>query len=359
MTRPIHTVVASLASLILSGTLLGHSAVEPVPRGEEWWKQRQQTLNQRSADAGEKAEILFIGDSITQGWENEGKEVWAQHFAPRNAVNLGIGGDRTQHVLWRLENGNLKGVKPKAAVVMIGTNNSNGEDNSVSQIAEGVTAIVAKLRQALPDTKVLLVGIFPRGESPNNQRGKVLQVNQILSRLADGKSVFWIDFGSRYVDAQGLIPRDLMPDYLHLSPAAYQIWADELEGPLVRVAGVTQLGNSSAPNPTAKTAEGLTGKWKFTTPGPDGQPVTFPMELTQSGNRLTGRFSRGGDRWLQIEDGKVEGSEFSWTVKRDRPDGQSMIYQMSGKVSGGELAGSAKTSMDGNDITTSWTARRE
>ena len=359
MAYPAHPFIATIASLILSGTLLGHSAVEPVPRGEEWWKQRQQTLNQRSADAGGKAEILFIGDSITQGWENEGKEVWAKHFAPRNAVNLGIGGDRTQHVLWRLENGNLKGVKPKAAVVMIGTNNSNGEDNSVSQIAEGVTAIVSKLRQALPDTQVLLVGIFPRGESPNNQRGKILQVNQILARLADGKSVHWIDFGSRYVDAQGLIPHDLMPDYLHLSPAAYQIWADQLEEPLVRLAGVTAAGKSSTPSPAAKTAEGLSGKWKFTTPGPDGQPVTFPLEITQAGNRLTGRFSRGGDRWLPIEDGKIEGNDFSWTVKRDRPDGQSMVYKMSGKISGGELAGSAKASMDGNEITTSWTARRE
>ena len=258
MTRPIRSLVASVAavivaasvaSVVLSGILDRHSTVEPVPRSEEWWKQRQQILNQRAADAGEKAEILFIGDSITQGWENQGKEVWARHFAPRNALNLGIAGDRTQHVLWRLENGNLKGVKPKAAVVMIGTNNSNGLGNTESEIAEGVSAIVTLLRRTLPDTKVLLVGIFPRGKSPNYKRGRILQVNQILSRLADGKSVFWIDFGSRYIDAHGLIQRDLMPDFLHLSPAGYQIWADQLEEPLrmVGVSGLRTASPASAP----------------------------------------------------------------------------------------------------------------
>ncbi len=335
---------AVLAGVAFGGFALLNNVLWPIADRINGRADRLEVVLKRAADRAEglpddlAEAVLAHGPNSVPRSETDGKEKLAAAIA---------------EILKK------KGVKPKAAVVMIGTNNSNGEDNTVSQIAEGVSAIVAKLRQALPDTKVLLVGIFPRGESPNPQRGKVLQVNQVLSRLADGKSVFWIDFGSRYVDAQGLIPRDLMPDYLHLSPAAYQIWADELEAPLVRIAGVTPLGTSAAPPSPAKAAEGLTGKWKFTTPGPDGQPVTFPMELTQSGNRITGRFSRGGDRWLQIENGKVEGNEFSWTVKRDRPDGQSMIYQMSGKVAGGELAGSAKASMDGNDITTSWTARRE
>ena len=82
-----------------------HSAVEAVPRGDMGWKDRQDLLNKRASEAGEKAQVIFIGDSITQGWEGAGKEVWARYYAPRNAVNLGIGGDRTQHVLWRLENG--------------------------------------------------------------------------------------------------------------------------------------------------------------------------------------------------------------------------------------------------------------
>lgn len=152
--------------------------------------------------------------------------MWENYYAPRNALNLGIGGDRTQHVLWRLDNGNLTGLKPKAAVLMIGTNNSNGEDNTVEQIADGVTAIVAKLKEKMPGIKILLVPIFPRSENPSPQRGKVLQVNQIIQKLADEQQVFWMDFGHQFVNADGTIPRDLMPDYLHLSTKAYGIWAE-------------------------------------------------------------------------------------------------------------------------------------
>jgi len=101
-----------------------HSALEPAPRNEQGWKDRHASINKKAAEAGKKCELVFIGDSITQGWEGEGKKVWADHYTKYHAVNLGIGGDRTQHVLWRLENGNLEGLSPKAAVVMIGTNNS-------------------------------------------------------------------------------------------------------------------------------------------------------------------------------------------------------------------------------------------
>lgn len=169
--------------------------------------------------------------------EGEGKEVWAARFARYSAVNLGIGGDRTQHVLWRLDNGNLKGLKPKAAVVMIGTNNSNGEDNTPGQIADGITAIVRKLREKLPDTKILLIPIFPRGENFNNQRGKILQVNQVVQRLADGKNILWVDVGYKFVTPEGRIPRELMPDYLHLSPAAYEMWAEAIDPILVKIIG--------------------------------------------------------------------------------------------------------------------------
>lgn len=240
MGAKIRATIALLVSVLSSNVLFGaelHSAVDPLPRFDQGWKSRQELLNKRAEEAGEKAEVIFIGDSITQGWEGEGKEIWARNYAPYNAVNLGIGGDRTQHVLYRLDNGNLKGLKPKAAVVMIGTNNSNGEDNSVEQIAQGITAIVQKLREKLPNTKVLLIPIFPRGENPNPQRGKINQVNQIVQNLADGEKVIWVDFGHRFVTAEGRIPRDLMPDYLHLSSKAYGIWADALAEPLKKAVG--------------------------------------------------------------------------------------------------------------------------
>ena len=214
-----------------------HSAVDPMPRPDDGWKKRQASLNERVAQTGKKAQLIFIGDSITQGWEGEGKEVWAERYAKFDAVNLGIGGDRTQHVLWRLDHGNLEGLSPKAAVVMIGTNNSNGEDNTAEQIAEGVSAIVKKLRSKLPSMKILLVPIFPRGENPNPQRGKVLQANQIIQKLADGENVLWVDFGHKFIDEQGQIPRDIMPDFLHLTKKGYEIWADSIKEPLARVLG--------------------------------------------------------------------------------------------------------------------------
>ncbi|PYM15117.1 MAG: hypothetical protein DME18_05075 [Verrucomicrobia bacterium] len=240
--KPIHRFLWILyVTVALSPRLVfAHSAVEPVPRGDQGWKDRQDLLNKRTTEAGEKAQVIFIGDSITQGWEGEGKEVWAKYYAHRNAVNLGIGGDRTQHVLWRFDHGNLDGLKPKAAAIMIGTNNSNGEDNTVDQIADGVTAIVRKLREKLPQTRVLLLAIFPRSENPSLARGKVLQVNQILQKLADDRNVFWIDFGYKFVNSDGTIPHDLMPDYLHLSRRGYEIWAEAIEDKLSAILGDTR-----------------------------------------------------------------------------------------------------------------------
>ena len=234
---------ALILTLIASAQLVfAHSAVEPVPRNDQWWRDRHASFNKRVADLGDKSQLIFIGDSITQGWEGEGKEAWAEHFAKYDAINLGIGGDRTQHVLWRLDNGNLDGLNPKAAVVMIGTNNSNGEDNTAEQIADGVRQIVRKLRSKLPNTKILLVAIFPRGENPNPQRGKILQANQIIRKLADGQNVLWVDFGHKYVDEEGLIPREIMPDFLHLSKRGYEMWVESLRNPLRRVMG-EQSGN--------------------------------------------------------------------------------------------------------------------
>ena len=118
-----------------------HSALNPVPRGGGWTK-RHESFNKRVAQG--KCDLVFIGDSITQGWGGKGKGVWAKFYGKRNTVNLGIGGDRTQHVIWRLDNGNLKNITPKAAVIMIGTNNAGG--NTSKEIADGVGVIVKQIR---------------------------------------------------------------------------------------------------------------------------------------------------------------------------------------------------------------------
>jgi lysophospholipase L1-like esterase len=218
-----------------------NTAVMPEPRTGNWTN-RAALLNQRVKE-NPNAELLFIGDSITQGWEgNGGKDTWQKYYGGRKAINLGIGGDRTQHVLWRLQNGNLEGIKPKAAVVMIGTNNSNKEDNTAGDIVEGVAAIVKELREKQPQMKILLLAIFPRGQTFSPQRGKLTQVNQVLQKLDDGKDVFFLDFGHRFLEMDGSLPKEIMPDYLHLSQKGYEIWAEAIEPKLAGLLGDQAVG---------------------------------------------------------------------------------------------------------------------
>jgi lysophospholipase L1-like esterase len=178
-----------------------------------------------------KAEVLFLGDSITAGWANPGKEVWAKAFGQWTPANFGIGGDRTQHVLWRIENGELEGIKPKATVIMIGTNNTR--DDSAEDIAKGVTEIVKTVRQKLPSTKILLLAVFPRGTKPDGSLAnpgyeKIKQVNKIIAKLDDKKNVHFLDIGDKFLQGKAALPAEIMPDFLHLSPAGYQIWADAI-----------------------------------------------------------------------------------------------------------------------------------
>ena len=161
------TIVVGLAPEIVRAQDKPNDAVIPATRGEGWMR-RHESFNERAKQGD--VDLLFIGDSITQGWENEpprgGKEVWAEFYGKRNSMNLDISGDRTQHVLWRLENGNLEGIKPKLAILMIGTNNAAA--NSSEQIAAGIKAIVEKIRVKLPSTKVLVLAIFPTGSNPTS-----------------------------------------------------------------------------------------------------------------------------------------------------------------------------------------------
>jgi beta-glucosidase len=201
-----------------------HSATTPVPR-EGNWMQMHKAINNR-AKQGE-IDLIFLGDSITQGWNNN--DAWQKHYGNRRAANMGIGGDRTQHVLWRLDNGNVEGLNPKAVVLMIGTNNSNGEDNTAEEIADGIKAIVHKLREKLPNTKILLLGVFPRGEKPNPQRDKINQVNRLISDVRDPLFVQYLDIGNKFLSPDGTISKEVMPDFLHLSPKGYEIWAEAIE----------------------------------------------------------------------------------------------------------------------------------
>ncbi len=178
-----------------------------------------------------KAQVVFLGDSITQGWGGQ-KAIWEKAFGKYKPANFGIGGDRTQHVLWRIQNGELEGIKPKAVVIMIGTNNSGSD--SAEGIAKGVTKIVETVRAKQPDAKILLLAVFPRGEkaSPNPGRDKLKAVNAIIAKLHDGKSVHYMDIGEKFLQADGVLTKEIMPDFLHLSSKGYQIWADAITAKL-------------------------------------------------------------------------------------------------------------------------------
>ena len=218
--------------VVLSSFTLCQAADElatttPVSKPDDWWQQRHQKINDRAKQGD--VDLIFIGDSITQGWEGDpGKDVWQKFYGSRKAMNAGIGGDRTQHVLWRLEHGNIDGIKPKLAVVMIGTNNSGAD--SPGDIAAGIMAIVEKLREKLPGTKILLLGVFPRGPNGEDEKRQVnVATNNIIKSLDDGKKVFYLDISDEFLGDDGKLSKQIMPDLLHLSTRGYEIWAEAIE----------------------------------------------------------------------------------------------------------------------------------
>jgi lysophospholipase L1-like esterase len=179
-------------------------------------------------------EIAFIGDSITEGWGGAGKAAWEKVWAPKHAVNCGIGGDRTQHVIGRLDRGLLDALAGPnnhitRIVLLIGTNNSM--DDSADDIALGVRAITDKLHAKLPEAKITLMAVFPRGQWPNPLRDTIGSLNVRLGQLAamHADYIRVLDINGKYLTPQGEIPHDLMPDYLHLSPGGYAIWSEAIE----------------------------------------------------------------------------------------------------------------------------------
>jgi len=203
-----------------------NTAIKPVPRDAGWIARHERFLER--AKKGD-VDVLFLGDSITEGWGKNGKEIWQTRYEALQAANFGIGGDRTEHVLWRLRAGKeLQGIHPKVVVLMIGTNNTSV--NSADEIAQGVTEIVHELRKQLPHGKVLLLGVFPRSAEPTHpSRGKIKDVNKQIAKLDDGKQVRYLDIGDKFLDADGKLQREIMYDALHLTPQGYKIWADGIQ----------------------------------------------------------------------------------------------------------------------------------
>jgi beta-glucosidase len=216
-----------------------HKAVTPTDRLDvEWWAQRHQEILERVAQGN--VDLIFVGDSITHYWDRSGKEIWQQYYAPRNAVNMGYGSDGTQHVLWRLENGEIDGIDPKLAVLLIGINNSYWSEYTAEQVADGIKAVCAKIRTKLPKTKILMLAIFPYGEDKqcekvkydvvsNALHAKNHKVSQLASQIAGGKHIFYLDINKAFLDENGLLTRDIMPDLVHPNEKGYKIWAEAME----------------------------------------------------------------------------------------------------------------------------------
>ena len=221
------------------------STVVPVTQDRSWpqydWSKRHELTSEAVKHA--KPQILFVGDSITHFFGGEqfdsyalrGQQTWGEFYAPRNAGNLGFGWDKTENVLWRLRYGAIDGIAPKLVVMMIGTNNTG--TCSAPDIAAGIEAIIQEFNKRLPQSKILLLGIFPRGEKPNPQREKIAEINGIISKLNGTHNVTFLDIGPKFLTPEGLITKDIMPDFLHPNEKGYRIWAEAIEPTVKRLMG--------------------------------------------------------------------------------------------------------------------------
>jgi lysophospholipase L1-like esterase len=214
-------------------------AAPPAPRTEAEAIETFHRINTRVKS--EHYRILFFGDSITERWSLplwDAKRVWDANLAPRGVLNAGVSGDRTEHLRWRLDHGNLDGPPPKGMIVMIGTNDL-GHGRPPAEAAEGVRQVLLQLRQKVPNARILLLGLTPRGGGPRDPlRVKASQVNQMLGSCADGQTIWATDIGQPLLDAKGMLSNTLSPDYLHFNAAGYERiapgldrWIDQVFGP--------------------------------------------------------------------------------------------------------------------------------
>ena len=253
------------------------------PQYPQAWQNMHKGLLERTKQG--KVNIAFIGDSITLGWTDAGKEIWNKRYVPLGAVDYGIGGDSTRQVLWRIAHGEMDGISPKLIVLNIGTNNLYSDNNAGSdeEIAEGITAVVTTLRKKLPETKILLCGILPRQNDYFSNR--IIHINSIIGKLDDGKTVRFLDMKDKFADSPAQIKANLYNpgDHLHLVTEGYQVWADAMQ-----TLFISMLGKMAAMAPksngehwialpmvsAAQTAAGIT---------PGGEGCQYPQTIAIDG----------------------------------------------------------------------------
>ena len=223
-----------------------HPSTTPQVRLASWWFTRHaekiaEIEAANDAKQNKSIELLMVGDSITNNFDKggPGEPIWKQHFEPLNALNLGFGGDRTNHVLWRLDHLPPLKTPPKAASLMIGTNNICWGSDKPKQAAEGVQEITQKLNAMYPEMKILVLGVFPRREQPNHpHRKQIIELNSYLpDLLKDIPNVSFMDIGAEFLDEKGVLSREMMPDTTHPSEKAHEIWAQAITPKLKEMMG--------------------------------------------------------------------------------------------------------------------------
>ncbi len=218
------------ALVTTSLTAAENPALTPAAKTEGWWQDRHASFLAKAKAGG--VDALFLGDSITQGWEAAGSEAWQFEFAPFRPANFGINADRIEHLLWRITNGELDGITPKVIVLLIGTNNLKGGTTrqTPAEIRDGVASVLHELRQRLPGSTIILCGILPRQTKKYDWMPATLkETNTLLANLADGNHVRFLDMTSTFALADGTLVRGLYQnDELHLQNAGYWRWADAL-----------------------------------------------------------------------------------------------------------------------------------
>lgn len=194
----------------------------------EWWMPRHE---QKFAEEGrENAELLLIGDSITHGWEDDGNEVWETYFAGIETHNIGFSGDRTENVLWRFEHSALDGLSPKLTVLMIGTNNTGHRQDPAECTVQGIETILDEIEQRLPKTNVLLLSIFPRSPSPDDELRQLNnEINHHIEKFDAKDHVTFLDINDIFLDDEGRLPEEIMPDFLHPNEQGYELWAQKMK----------------------------------------------------------------------------------------------------------------------------------
>jgi len=195
-----------------------------------WWKKRWDAkYKEAGSNEVKDTKLVFLGDSITQAWEDGGKKAWDKHFAPLGALNWGFSGDRTEHQIWRLQNGDVQRVNPEVAVILIGTNNTGHDQRPAEDTAKGIKRILDDLAWKWPETEVVLMSVFPRGADTEDPLRKINdEINEKVKAFADGERVHLLDINDKFLDKDGNLSKDIFPDLLHLAPAAYDIWAEAL-----------------------------------------------------------------------------------------------------------------------------------